>query len=256
MHTIHVKNITIGEGIPKICVSIIGKTREEILKQAEALLYSKADIVEWRVDWYEQAEVIEEVLQTAKELSAVFKEMPWIFTFRTAKEGGEKEISTQAYKALNEAIIKSRTADFVDVEVFMEEEMAKELIKTAHENDTKIVASNHDFSKTPSKEEILRRLCYMQDLGADIPKIAVMPQSKTDVLTLLAATTEMRENYAKSPIITMSMAGEGSISRISGEIFGSAVTFGAVGSVSAPGQIEINRLVELLQDIHKMYVGA
>lgn len=47
----------------------------------------------------------------------------------------------------------------------------------------------------------------MQELDADIPKIAVMPQNKKDVLTLLSATEEMASEYADRPIITMSMAG-------------------------------------------------
>ena len=60
----------------------------------------------------------------------------------------------------------------------------------------------------------------MQDMNADIPKIAVMPQNKKDVLTLLAATEEMTTTYADRPIITMSMAGTGVISRLCGEVFG------------------------------------
>ena len=87
--------------------------------------------------------------------------------------------------------------------------------------------SNHDFFKTPSKEEIISRLCAMQEKGADIPKIAVMPQSKKDVLTLLSATNEMVEEHANRPIITMSMAATGVISRLAGEVFGSCLTFGA-----------------------------
>ena len=35
--------------------------------------------------------------------------------------------------------------------------------------------SNHDFHKTPAKDEIIYRLRRMQELGADIPKIALMP---------------------------------------------------------------------------------
>ena len=65
----------------------------------------------------------------------------------------------------------------------------------------------------------------MQELGADIPKIAVMPQCKKDVLTLLEATREMAEEHADRPIITMSMAGTGLISRLCGEVFGSATYF-------------------------------
>ena len=111
--------------------------------------------------------------------------------------------------------------------------------------------SNHDFFKTPSKEEIVSRLCKMQDLGADLPKIAVMPQSTADVLTLLCATDEMVTKFAKTPIITMSMAGIGVISRLSGEIFGSALTFGAAKEASAPGQLSVDKLNKVLEVIHE-----
>lgn len=38
-----------------------------------------------------------------------------------------------------------------------------------------MIASSHDFEKTPAKEEILARLIRMQDCGADLLKLAVMP---------------------------------------------------------------------------------
>ena len=91
----------------------------------------------------------------------------------------------------------------------------------------------------------------MKELNADIPKIAVMPQSESDVLTLLCATNEMKEKYSDIPIITMSMAGMGLISRIAGEFFGSALTFGAADKASAPGQIRAEDLYNVLQVLHK-----
>ena len=69
-----------------------------------------------------------------------------------------------------------------------------------------------------------------------------MPQNKKDVLTLLAATEEIATEYADRPIITMSMAGTGVISRLCGEVFGSALTFGAAGKASAPGQMGVEDL--------------
>ena len=110
--------------------------------------------------------------------------------------------------------------------------------------------SSHDFRKTPSRETILGRLRKMQELGADIPKIAVMPQIKNDVLALLAATVEMSEQYARVPIITMSMAGTGVVSRLAGETFGSAVTYGSAGKLSAPGQVAVEELSRILNLIH------
>lgn len=107
------------------------------------------------------------------------------------------------------------------------------------------------FIKRPLTEEIVQRLRKMQELGADIPKIAVMPQTKADVLTLLTATVEMQERYADRPIITMSMSKTGVISRLAGEVFGSAATFGAVKKASAPGQISVADLRTVLTILHQ-----
>ena len=251
MNTVKVRNIEIGAGIPKICVPIVGVTREEILAAAENIKSTKADVVEWRVDWYEDIFDFVKTEATMQALREVIGEMPILFTFRTSKEGGEKEIETETYVELNQNAAKTGLIDLVDVEAFTGDEAVKAVVETAHANGVKVIASNHDFHKTPAKEEIVFRLRKMQDLGADIPKIAVMPQNKKDVLTLLAATEEMVSEYADRPIITMSMSGTGVISRLCGEVFGSALTFGAVGKVSAPGQMGIEDLTTVLGLLHK-----
>jgi 3-dehydroquinate dehydratase I len=113
-----------------------------------------------------------------------------------------------------------------------------------------VIISNHDFEKTPPKEEIVSRLRKAQELGGDLPKIAVMPKSPADVLTLLEATTIMSEQYADRPIITMSMTGKGVISRLTGELFGSSMTFGAAKKASAPGQMDVVELRNVLRLLH------
>ena len=251
MNTVKVRNVEIGAGIPKICVPIVGVTREEILAAAENIKSTKADVVEWRVDWYEDIFDFTKTEATMQALREVLGEMPILFTFRTSKEGGEKAIETEAYVELNQNAAKTGLIDLVDVEAFTGDEAVKAVVETAHANGVKVIASNHDFHKTPAKEEIVSRLRKMQELGADIPKIAVMPQNKKDVLTLLAATEEMVSEYADRPIITMSMSGTGVISRLCGEVFGSALTFGAVGKVSAPGQMGIEDLTTVLGLLHK-----
>ena len=251
MKPVVVRNVAIGEAIPKICVPIVGKTIDEILNQAKHICVIGADVVEWRVDWFENVFDTDKVLDVAKDLQTVLKDTPILFTFRTAKEGGEKAISSEDYKALNMAVAKSGYVDFIDVEAFTGEEIVKSMIQEAHSYGVKVIASNHDFDATPEKDEIVRRLRMMQDYGADIPKMAVMPKSKQDVLTLLSATLEMSEQFADRPIITMSMAGTGVVSRLTGETFGSALTFGAATKASAPGQINVNELEQVLDIIHK-----
>ena len=250
MNTVKVRNVEIGPGIPKVCVPIVGTTREEILSAARTISSMGTDVVEWRADWYRDVFDFQEVEKTAKMLREALGETPILFTFRTAKEGGEKAIDIETYVALNQRIAKTGLEDLVDIEAFTGDEAVKRVIDTAHACGVKVVASNHDFDKTPDKEELVSRLCKMQDLGADIPKIAVMPRNRKDVLTLLAATEEMATEYADRPIITMSMAGTGVISRLCGEVFGSALTFGAAGKASAPGQMGVKDLKTVLTLLH------
>lgn len=251
MKTVQVKNLIIGEGIPKICVPIVGETIEKIVEEATYLKTLDADVVEWRVDFFEQVEDLNKVKEALKELRQVLPETPLLFTFRSLKEGGEKEISTAYYVELNRSIAETSQVDMIDVELFNEEKDVKELVKAAHDHYVYVVMSNHDFDKTPEKNEIVSRLRKMQEMGADLPKIAVMPNSTKDVLTLLDATREMNEEYADCPIITMSMAGTGVISRLAGEIFGSAITFGAAKKASAPGQVPVAELKQTLELLHK-----
>lgn len=251
MNPVVVRNVKIGEGIPKICVPIVGVTKEEIINEAKTFESIPVDVVEWRVDWFEHVFEIEKVKEVLVELRAALKDTPLLFTFRTSKEGGEKAIEPEAYAALNKAVAETGNVDLVDVEAFTGDEVVKDIIEAVHKAGVKVVASNHDFDKTPDQADIVGRLCKMQELGADIPKIAVMPQSKKDVITLLAATEEMTREHADRPIITMSMAGTGVISRLCGEVFGSALTFGAAKKASAPGQMEVHDLETVLNLLHK-----
>ena len=251
MKTVKIRNVEIGAGIPKICVPIVGVTKKDILEQAKALQTLPVDVVEWRIDWFEGVFDFDALVDALTELRAALGTLPLLMTFRTSKEGGEKAIDAEAYAELNIKAAQTGLVDLVDVEVFTGDEIVSRIIREAHAAGVKVVASNHDFDKTPDKEDIVGRLRKMQAMDADIPKIAVMPRSKRDVLTLLAATEEMATDYADRPIITMSMSGTGVISRLCGEVFGSALTFGAAAKASAPGQMGVEDLSTVLGLLHK-----
>lgn len=251
--TIKIKNICIGEGVPKVCAPIVGRTKEEIFQQAKKLSEVSPDLIEWRVDWFDTFKDYSAVLSVLKELNKIISKIPLLFTFRTKGEGGEMEIAFEDYFQLNIEAAKSRYVDLIDVELFMGDKVEL-LIQKLQQEAIPVVVSNHDFQKTPTKEEMLSRLQRMDTLGADILKIAVMPKSKKDVLTLLEVTNEMREAYTNKPLITIAMEKSGVISRIAGEIFGSDVTFGAAERASAPGQITVGKLRDILQTIHEITI--
>lgn len=251
MKTIDIRGMIIGEGVPKIIVPIVEVEEEGILRLAEEANQSLADLVEWRVDFFSQAHDTEKVLSILSKIRKRIQDKVLIFTFRTKREGGEKEISPEQYIELNRAVAQSGLADLVDVEMFSETGLGRMCTEAVHRAGALVIGSNHDFHGTPSKEELVFRLRTMQENGADIPKIAVMAKTPKDILTLLEATWEMCSQYADRPLITMAMSGLGSVSRISGEIFGSCATFGTIGRCSAPGQVSIEDLTKAMNVLHR-----
>ena len=297
-NTVKIRNLILGEGIPKICVPVMGRTRQEIVYSVRNAMEQGPDMIEWRADFLEEPEAFPEraagregtaviperaagregtevfperagkkgwlgngtemretLPDILKELRGYLGDTPLLVTFRTKREGGEQEISPEAYAQMYRVVLESGMADAIDVELFFDRETAVSLIEAAHASGQKVILSNHDFQKTPPKEELVRRLKSMQELGGDIAKIAVMPQSSADVLILLEATEEAHRKLSV-PVVTMSMGAVGVVSRLLGETFGSALTFGMAGQASAPGQVPVEDLRSILQKIHRYGAGV
>ena len=89
----------------------------------------------------------------------------------------------------------------------------------------------------------------MDDLGGDILKLAVMPHNKADVIRVLEVTDEVN-NDVEPLLITISMGYRGSITRVSGESYGSVMTFATIGKESAPGQIPLDQMIKTLHTLH------
>ncbi len=260
-----VRSIDIGKGVPKICAPIIEETQSDVLSMAEKIYKSSADIAEWRIDFYNGLNAVNNISgknfvdiklvdmdsfkETLKQLRTVLKDKPLLITFRTFTEGGSKEISPDNYMELIENLASFGYADMADVEVYR---LGKEEISAFISRLKKyvtVVGSYHDFSKTPDTSNMVERLLYMDSVGADIPKLAVMPNNKTDVMRLMEASAEAVDKLEGKPVITMSMARLGVISRIAAESTGSAVSFGCIGKPSAPGQIEVEVLKNIIEQI-------
>lgn len=251
MKTVKVKNIEIGKGMPKICIPITGNNPEEILLDVEEILKQKPDLAEWRVDCYEEGEKEEKVLEMLQTITDRLGQIPLLFTFRTAGEGGKKNISFENYVKLLHRVADTGQISLADVEIFFEMEASGRLIRQLQEKGVKVVTSNHHFEGTPSKEELLEILQKMYDLKGDILKIAVMPGSFEDLLVLLETTKEASGKYDR-PLITMSMGETGFLSRICGEITGSVLTFAAGRNASAPGQAAAANMRNILSNIHEI----
>ena len=242
MATVKIRNIVLGAGLPKIAVPNVGSTEKEIMDSAKKIKVAKPDLMEWRIDYYAAGiKDFNTLNTTAKKLRQEVGELPVLVTFRTKNEGGVCQLDEDQYLNLVEYVITNRLGDAVDIELFHDEKRIESLVTLAHNYNVIVIMSNHDFEKVPAKDVIEFRLRKMAQLGADVPKLACMPHSAADVLTLLAATTEMNAEIS-NPLITMAMGDIGKVTRVAGQVFGSSLSFGAVGQTSAPGQLSIEDL--------------
>jgi 3-dehydroquinate dehydratase-1 len=248
---IEVKGRIIGGAKPNICVPLVGRNLADLLAEAEAVAGLKPDIIEWRADFFDEVKNAGKVTEALEKLRGIIPDYPVIFTCRDHTEGGFAEIESMARIALLGEVVRTKKVDIVDVELDSGWRVTNEVITEARRNGVYVILSNHDFKKTPEKEQIIGTLLRQQEAGADIAKVAVMPNQPQDVLNLLEATLFFSENHARIPVVSMSMSGLGVISRIAGSIFGSAITFAAGKAASAPGQIPVAKLrgaIEVLLD--------
>ncbi len=242
--------LTFGVGMPKICVPLMGKTVQEIREAAKLLDGVDAELVEWRADHFLAGADPKAVLDVLAWLRPLLLPKRLLFTFRTAAEGGELAIEGENYESLLCAVASSKQVDLIDVEGFAKGVRVKELCRRLRELGVFVIVSNHNFQHTAPQPELVHILCALEALDGDFVKLAVMPQNASDVEALLAATREYTNRPQAKLAITMSMGALGVRSRVEGERTGSVLTFGAVGKVSAPGQLEVSELRRQLKALH------
>jgi len=244
-----VKGKVIGSGRPCVCVPVMGREKTDIVEEIIALTKSPADIIEWRVDAFSHYLNFNEVRDILQTVAPHLKEKIFLYTFRTKLQGGFGDVTAEQLDDIHDVAAESGVVDLLDLEFFAEEFPVIKILRL-QEKGVKIVASHHDFEETPERDVMKMLLERMCAGNADIVKMAVMPQDEDDVLRLLSVTNEFRKENPDTPIISMSMGKLGMISRICGETFGSCVTFAANKETSAPGQMSMGKVIEMIDFLH------
>ena len=227
------------------CIPMIPATKEALLEETKLVADLNPDIIEWRVDYFEQAGDAQYVKEALLEISQYLTNIPLIFTFRHVCEGGAKEYPQDVRLATIEAALETGFANIIDVEACNEKSFIDAVKDATVKYDAKLILSSHNFKETPSEEFMYEKLKEEMALGADIPKLAVMPQNFLDVMALMKATYRARTEGVDLPMITMSMGEIGKISRVIGDLYGSDMSFVVGKEASAPGQIPVAIVSEL-----------
>lgn len=233
-----IKRQLFGTGRPLVCVPVVEHKEEDIYQAAKSAVSQETEVLEWRMDWFAEVFQWERTKHTMRNLQEICGDVILLCTFRSRQQGGEKDISEDRYLELLERAAQSRYADLLDVEACQLTD-APSVMRMLHDLGQTVIGSQHYFSHTPETEQMRQDIMGMRWAGADIGKLAVMPHSPSDVARLLEVTAQMKEEYPEYPLVTMAMGGLGAVSRISGQVFGSCMTFASGGKASAPGQMPV-----------------
>jgi len=190
-----------------------------------------ADIVELRVDLFENKEP-SFVLECVKKAQNVG--LKTILTVRSEEEGG-KPVANRL--EIFERV--SPHSDYTDIELSSQGLLSKvrDIVKSSGK---RLIISYHNFELTPANYILKEVLRSARRWGADIVKISVKANSYEDTARLLCLG-----KGEEGEKILIAMGEYGRVSRIAGFIFGSTISYAFLGSAVAPGQLPLEKLIEL-----------
>ncbi|MFI6125877.1 type I 3-dehydroquinate dehydratase [Staphylococcus pasteuri] len=198
------------------------------------------DIIELRVDQWDKLDRLNQVIEELNQLTFDFK---ILITFRSASQGGKRNVNESEYLNVIEHLINTDGYNMLDIE--WDGQKNKDdylnLINLAQQKGLEVVLSHHNFDETPTFEEMKFTYYKMSQFNSNYIKLAVMPHDIKDVLHLLEAMNESA-NTLNQKVIGISMSKIGVISRTAQGVFGGVVSYGCLGEPQAPGQIHVEEL--------------
>lgn len=192
---------------------------------ANRLPKNAVDFLEWRAD--------------ALGLAIPDSSLPWIITARHPDEGGQQALSTGIRRDTLLRLLSA--AAVVDIEARSLATM-KGVVQQAQAAGVRVLASFHDFQKTPPPARLNDVLRRAEDHGADAVKIATVTTSAKDVARLL-------ELFGSTPLplALMGMGPLGMASRVLFATCGSILNYGWLHRANVPGQWSATELQGVLK---------
>lgn len=220
----------------QICVAVGEKSIEKLLMLVSNADF-QADLIEFRLDYLETLDYVEleKLLEKTK--------LPVILTLRRKNEGGKFKGSEEDRFKILKNLIDLRP-DFIDIELsssFLNEDF----VDSAKKSGVRIIGSYHSFQDTPPTHVILKKIDMAHRLGLDVVKIVTHAKEIEDNLTILSLHSAAEKYLREMEIVAFCMGENGLISRVLCPLFGSKFTFASFGAPTAPGQISIQKMIQI-----------
>jgi 3-dehydroquinate dehydratase-1 len=226
--------------------AVVAVILEKPLETSKKASEKGADILEIRLDLLGIRD-LERAAEVIREIKSEIG-LPVIVTNRSGAEGGKWEGKEEDRIGLLRSLLSSNDGpDAIDIELSADRKDRDKVIKAARDHGKTVIASSHDFLKTPSLQDMKTIIEEMFLAGADIAKLAVMPQSMEDTLGLLRITLDFKDT-GKS-VCTIAMGRQGKHTRVVAPLYGSVLTYASIESdaSAAPGQLSVGELKKIME---------
>ena len=237
--------------MPSVCVTLRGRTSEEMISNARKALEMGADILEVRLDFLwtteekirtkkisdegekENVEVLVsqlefEEIDYQKEIETISSsiEAPILMACRPRKQGGFFPTGEDERISVLRSAIDANPS-WVDLEIDIPSQDREELVSLSGGGRTKVISSFHSLDGVPSTSEITKEISDAQDMG-DIVKACYLTNDRKDALRIFEAALEMKSTGHKYCLMGLGPGGDWA--RIHAPILGQGLVFATTES--------------------------
>ena len=235
---------------PQVCVTLRGRSAQEMVNDAPRALEMGADLVEVRLDllWTNEERSMEisnseergdqevkivvnnldlEDVDYNKELEIISSniETPLLLTCRPQSHGGFFPGDEEARIEILKAAI-SLAPSWIDLEIDIKSDIRKKL-RDLSGNDTKVVASLHSMDMIPPSSEIVQDLQDVEEMG-DFVKACYSTSNRTDALRIFEAALELSKTSSNYSLMGLGPGGDWT--RIHGPMLGQYMVYATTES--------------------------
>ena len=174
-----------------------------------------------------------------------------IITCRSNRAGGSKT-EKEALELITAAI--RHGAKYADIEIEASQDHLEYIKAYAVANSCKLIISYHNFTGTPSLDELfqIRTLCERK--GAAVVKIVTTAHTTEDAMRVLSLYNFHKDGHTV-PLIAFAMGEAGRFTRLSCLSLGSPFTYCSIdGAETAPGQYSADEAEQILNPASYPYL--
>ncbi len=115
-----------GGALPIIITPLVGRTKAAVLDEVAAIVPKKPDLLEWRIDFFEEIGDTRLIIDTALAIRSASGGIPVLLTRRNTTEGGEPiPIAEPAVVAMYTEACKARCVELIDYDFPASEDLQR-----------------------------------------------------------------------------------------------------------------------------------